>query len=278
MKIIDAHQHFWKYNKQDFAWITDDMQVIQKDFLPEDFLPVYQQNNIDSCVAVQVNQTEEENFFFLQLAEQFNFIKGIVGWIDLQADDIEERLSFFSKYKKLKGFRHILQGETNRALMLEKKFINGIRCLKQFNFTYDILIREDQLQYALKFVKHFPEQLFVIDHLAKPLIKQGEIESWKKSIQQFKPFQNVCCKISGMVTEADWNNWNNETFKPYMDIVVETFGTNRIMFGSDWPVCLVAADYNKVLEIVKHYFSFFSKDEQQQFFSSNAIDFYNLKD
>lgn len=278
MQKIDAHQHFWKYNQQDFAWITDDMHVIQKDFLPDDLLPIYQQHNIDGCVAVQVNQSEEENLFFLNLADQFDFIKGIVGWIDLPAVNIEERLAFFSKHKKIKGFRHILQGETNRALMLEEKFLNGISQLKKFNYTYDILIYTDQLQYALEFVQKFPDQLFVIDHLAKPLIKQQEIEDWKKSIQQFKSFENVYCKISGMVTEADWNNWSNQTFKPYIDVVAETFGTNRIMFGSDWPVCLVAANYDEMFAVVENYFSSFSKDEQGKFFGENAIRFYNLKD
>ena len=276
MQVIDAHQHFWKYNATDFDWITDEMAVIKKDFLPQDLSAIYQQNNIDGCIAVQVNQTEEENFFFLNFAEHFNFIKGIVGWIDLQADNIYDRLDFFYQYKKIKGFRHILQGESNRKLMLEKKFSHGISALKKFGFTYDILIFPDQLQYALELVKMFPDQLFVIDHLAKPLIKDNEIEDWKKSIQSFKIFENVYCKISGMVTEADWKNRNAKTFKPYIDVVVETFGTNRIMYGSDWPVCLVAAEYKDVLQIVKNYFSVFSRDEQAMFFGGNAIKFYNL--
>ena len=274
MQVIDAHQHFWKYNKEDFDWITDEMAVIRKDFLPEDLIKVYKKNNIDGCIAVQVNQSEEENFFMLNLANQFDFIKGIVGWVDLQADNIEERLQFFSQYKSIKGFRHILQGEKNRALMLEKPFLNGIRLSKKFGFTYDILIYPNQLNYAVEFVKDFPDQLFVIDHLAKPLIKQQEILNWKKSIQQFKTFENVYCKISGMVTEADWKNWSNETFKPYLDTVVATFGTKRIMFGSDWPVCLVAAGYNQVLQITNNYFSSFSTDEQESFFSNNAKNFY----
>ncbi len=276
MQKIDAHQHFWKYNLQDFTWITSDMHVIQKDFLPEDLLPVYKQNNIDGCIAVQVNQTEEENFFLLNLAEHFSFIKGIVGWVDLQTDNIEERLTHFFQHKKIKGFRYILQGEENRALMLETKFINGIRQLKNFGFTYDILIFPDQLNYALELVRLCNDQLFVIDHLAKPLIKQSEIESWKKSMQQFKTLENVYCKISGMVTEADWKLWSKETFKPYIDVIIETFGINRIMFGSDWPVCLVAAEYHQTLEIVRDYFATFSVNEQALFFGGNAEKFYNL--
>ncbi|MBV9961118.1 MAG: amidohydrolase family protein [Parafilimonas sp.] len=276
MKIIDSHQHFWKYNNKDFDWITDDMSVIQKDFLPGELQSIYKENNIEGCVAVQVNQTEEENNFFLNLANQFDFIKGIVGWVDLMADDIEDKLSYWSQYKKIKGFRHILQGAKDRALMLTPVFKNGIGCLSKYNFTYDILIYPDQLVYALALAVRFPNQKFIIDHLAKPYIKFGDTEQWKKDMEAFKICQNVYCKISGMVTEADWNDHSLQTFKPYLDVVTETFGTKKIMFGSDWPVCLVAASYKNVLQIVKDYFSSFSINEQKDIFSNNAIEFYNL--
>ena len=182
MNIIDAHLHFWKYNNKDFDWITDDMSVIKKDFLPDELQSIYQTNNVEGCVAVQVNQTEEENNFFLDLANQFDFIKGIVGWVDLMADDVEHKLAYWHQHKKLKGFRHILQGEKDRALMLKPSFKNGISLLNKFNLTYDILIYPDQLKYALELVKLFPKQKFVIDHLAKPYIKAGEIDQWKKDI------------------------------------------------------------------------------------------------
>ena len=276
MKIIDAHQHFWKYNSKDFDWISNEMSVIRKDFLPEELQVLYKENNVEGCVGVQVNQTEAENNFFLNYADEFSFIKGAVGWIDLMADDIEDKLTYWHQYKKLKGFRHILQGEKDRAFMLLPAFEKGISFLKKFDFTYDILIFPDQLQYTLEFVKSFPEQKFVIDHLAKPYIKANKIDQWKKDMQAFKNFENVFCKISGMVTEAEWKNHSLETFKPYIDIVVEIFGTKRIMFGSDWPVCLVAASYEQVLQIVKNYFSSFSANEQEDIFSNNAIEFYNL--
>ena len=205
-----------------------------------------------------------------------DFIKGIVGWVDLMSDDVENRLNYWHHQKKLKGFRHILQGEENRSLMLEPAFKNGISLLNKFQFTYDILIYPDQLQFAVELVKIFPEQKFVIDHIAKPYIKSGEIEQWKLDIQKFKPYENVYCKISGMVTEAEWNNYSSETFKPYLDVVVDTFGSKRIMYGSDWPVCLVAASYKDVMEIVKNYFSSFSINEQEDFFGNNAVRFYNL--
>jgi L-fuconolactonase len=192
------------------------------------------------------------------------------------ADDIEDRLNHWSRYKKLKGFRHILQGEKNRSLMLEPAFKNSISKLEKWNFVYDFLIYPDQLQFASKLVQAFPNQKFVIDHLAKPYIKSGEIKQWENDIRSIKSCENVFCKISGMVTEADWKNFSNQTFKPYLDVVTETFGTNRLMYGSDWPVCLTAASYTTDLQIAKDYFSSFSIEEQENIFCNNAEYFYNL--
>lgn len=276
MARIDAHQHFWIYEKERHAWINDEMQLIQKDFMPDDLRPILQQNNFDGCVLVQVDQTEEENIFQLNNAERVDFIKAVVGWVDLQSAVVEERLQHYQQFEKMKGFRHILQGEEDRALMLKPAFKNGISLLHKYNYTYDILIFPDQLPYACELVKSFPDQRFVIDHIAKPYIKDQKIDDWKKNMTQFKSCENVYCKVSGMVTEADWLNWQHKDFVPYINVVVETFGTKRIMFGSDWPVCLVAASYEKMLGIVEEYFSSFSKDEQNDFFGNNAISFYNL--
>jgi L-fuconolactonase len=276
MQRIDAHQHFWLFDKDRHGWINDDMQVIQKDFMPAHLQPILQQNNIDGCVLVQVDQTEQENAFQLNNAEQYDFIKGVVGWVDLQSKNIEERLQYYQQYKKMKGFRHILQGEADRALMLKPAFRHGISLLNKYDYTYDILIFPDQLKYAYELVQSFPDQRFVIDHIAKPYIKDKEVDEWKKDLFLFKNCANVYCKISGMVTEADWKQWKQEDFTPYLDAVTETFGTNRIMFGSDWPVCLVAASYEKMMGIVNDYFFSFSKKEQDAFFGNNAIKFYNL--
>lgn len=276
MKIIDAHQHFWNYNNKEFDWITDDMSVIRKDFLPTDLEVIINKNHVEGCVTVQVDQTEKENEILLSYAEKFDFIKGVVGWVNLMAADIEDKLLYWHQHKKLKGFRHILQGEKDRAFMLQPAFKNGISLLKKFDFTYDILIYPDQLKYALELTSSFPDQKFIIDHLAKPYIRSGEIEQWKKDIEVFKSHENVYCKISGMVTEANWNDHSLQIFKPYLDIVTETFGTKRIMFGSDWPVCLVAASYTEVLEITQHHFSSFSINEQLDIFCINAVTFYEL--
>jgi L-fuconolactonase len=276
MPSIDAHQHFWKFDPVRDSWITDDMAVIQKDFMPADLQPLLAANGLDGSVIVQSDQSEEENDFQLANAAANDFIKGVVGWVDLQSHQVENRLIHYKQFKKMKGFRHVLQGETDRALMLKPAFKRGVGILEKFGFTYDILIFPDQLQYVPAFVAAFPNQPFIIDHIAKPFIKDGKMEDWKKDMQAVAGFENVSCKISGMVTESDWKKWTPADFKPYLDVIVDAFGIKRIMFGSDWPVCLVAASYSEMMNIVKDYFSSFSQNEQDLFFGNNATSFYNL--
>ncbi len=273
--IIDAHQHFWKYDAVKHSWIDDAMANIRKDFLPSDLKPILHQNNVVGTIAVQADQTETETDFLIALANEYSFIKGIVGWTDLRANNIADRLEFYAQFNTIKGFRHILQGE-EPSFMLQPAFINGIKALNQSRFTYDILVFPKHLTAALELVKQFPNQAFVIDHIAKPYIKAGLIDEWKKDIKAIAQLENVYCKISGMVTEADYLQWKPTDFKPYLDVVVEAFGTKRIMFGSDWPVCLVAAAYQKMLGIVQTYFAFFSAEEQLFFFRKNAEQFYQL--
>lgn len=273
---IDAHQHFWRFDPVRDSWIDDSMKTIQRDFLPGDLEPILLKNGFDGCVSVQSDQSSAENIFHFQLAEQFGFIRAIVGWVDFQAADIEDQLSAYRKFEKLKGFRHVLQGEKQRDFMLRPAFKRGISYLQRFGYTYDVLIFPDQLVYAVEFVRSFPDQPFVVDHLAKPYIKKGEIAQWRKDITELAQFNNVYCKVSGMVTEADWSSWKHADFKPYLDAVTDSFGTERIMFGSDWPVCLVAAGYEDIVDIPAKYYSSFSKDEQQAIFGENAKRFYNL--
>ena len=275
MQVIDSHQHFWKYNPERHSWISEEMAAIQKDFLPDNLKDVLLKNKVYGCITVQVDQNEEETNWMLSLAEGHPFIKGIVGWVDLQAPNIIERLQYFSSFPKLKGFRHILQAE-EPSFLQQPSFVRGISYLKNFNFTYDILIYPQHLKAALELVKKFPKQKFVINHLGKPAIAKGHYCGWEKDIKSLSEFENVYCKISGMVTEANWNTWTSENLRPYLDTVVKTFNTKRIMFGSDWPVCLLAASYEKWLQTVQQYFSSFSKNEQEDFFSGNAKQFYNL--
>ena len=273
---IDSHQHFWKFDAVRDSWITDDMSVIQKDFFPADLRSVLQANGIDGCVTVQADQSEEQNAFLLEQATGNDFIKGIVGWVDLRAENVSERLAHYSEFNLMKGFRHVLQGEADRALMLKPEFMRGIAALAQYNFTYDILIFADQLKYIPEFVAAFPEQKFVIDHIAKPKIKEHDIDEWTKDMMEVAVHDNVYCKVSGMVTEADWKNWKTADIIPYMDVVLEAFGPDRIMYGSDWPVCLVASSYERMYRMLTEYFSTFTTEEQDQFFGANAIQFYNL--
>jgi L-fuconolactonase len=274
--IIDAHQHFWKFDPQRDIWMTDEMMVLRKDYLPEDIRTIFIHNRISSSVIVQADPSENENQFLLRLAEQYHFIKGVVGWIDLESEELEEKLKYYQGFPVMKGFRNLLQDEKQRDSMLNPAFQRGVGILNRHGYSYDLLIRPDQLGFAEKLVSTFPDQRFVIDHLAKPYIKHWIISEWKLAIKRFAPYQNVYCKISGMVTEADWEYWSTYDFRPYMDAVVETFGTKRIMFGSDWPVCLLAGTYDDVKQIAEDYFSSFSGAEQSDFFGGNAMAFYHL--
>lgn len=276
MAGIDSHQHFWKFDPVRDSWIDEKMVTIQRDFYPADLKGLLDANELEGSVVVQSDQSEKENDFQLENASKNAFVKGVVGWVDLQANNVHDRLAHYSQFKKMKGFRHVLQGEKQRDFMLRPAFKKGISELHAFGFTYDILIYPDQLSYTEEFVKSFPYQPFVIDHIAKPYIKDKKIDQWKKEIQALGKYENVSCKISGMVTEASWENWEKEDFRPYLDVVLETFGTHRIMFGSDWPVCLVAASYNQVVDLVKDYFLKLSVNEQEAFFRKNAERFYKL--
>ncbi|SNR30779.1 L-fuconolactonase [Lutibacter agarilyticus] len=275
--IIDSHQHFWKYEPIKHEWIDDAMSVIRKDFMPSDLQKVYAENGIDGCIAVQADQTLEETDFLLDLADKNDFIKGIVGWVDLRAENIEEVLETYSKYPKLKGFRHVVQGEPDHNFLLRPDFLRGIAALEKYDFTYDILVFPHQLGAVLELVKRFPNQKFVIDHIAKPYIKAGFYDGWAALMFEIGKCDNVYCKLSGIVTEADYTTWTSEQITPYMKLVLVAFGWKRIMFGSDWPVCLVAGNYNKIKKIVTEFIADFSSTEQASIMGENAKIFYNIK-
>ncbi|WP_432710150.1 amidohydrolase family protein [Pedobacter sp.] len=276
MLKIDGHQHFWKYNPERDDWITEDMAVLREDYLPQQLEPLLKQHGFSGSVVIQSAQNREENIFQLKNAVKHEFIKGVVGWVDLQAEDIEKRLESLMPYEKLKGFRHVLQGEKDRALMLSPAFQRGISALTRYGYTYDLLILPDQLVYARELVSAHPNQAFIVDHLAKPAIKAQDIDEWAEDIKSLAQHENVYCKASGMVTEADMQHWKKEDFRPYLDVLFETFGTGRLIFGSDWPVCLLAASYAEVFGVMDAYLKSFSKDEQAQFWGLNALDFYQI--
>lgn len=274
---IDSHQHFWKYDAVRDAWITEEMRVIRRDFLPGNLAPECAANCIDATIAVQADQSEKETLFLLELAESDPLIAAVVGWIDLCAPRVAERLQFFSRYEKLRGFRHIAQAEPDDRFLVRPDFLSGARLLHQFNFTYDVLIYPKQLPAALALVAAIPEQHFVLDHLAKPEIKTGRRKEWEAQIREITQNPNVYCKLSGMVTEADWRSWKKEDFEPYLDVVFEAFGVDRLMFGSDWPVCLVAASYAQVVEIIEDYVKKNIPAAKEAIFGENASRFYGLK-
>jgi L-fuconolactonase len=276
MKKIDSHQHFWKYDSQKQSWIDDEMAVIRRNFLPEDIKKEFNKNQIEGCVAVQADQSLEENNFLLNLSREHSFIKAIVGWVDFRSVDLIEQLEKYAEEPVVKGFRHIVQGEKDPNFLLRSNFLKGISSLKQFDFTYDILVFPHQLGAVLEFVKKNPNQKFIIDHIAKPYIRDGFFEGWAVLIREIGACQNVYCKISGMVTEADYTLWNYSQLLPYLDVILESFGTKRICFGSDWPVCLVAADYSEVVTVAKNFASGLSVSEQEDFWANNAIRFYNF--
>jgi L-fuconolactonase len=275
--IIDSHQHFWHYDAARDSWITDEMSVLKRDFLPADLQQEFAANRIEGCVAVQAAQSEEETLFLLELAQKHPFVKGVVGWCDLRDANLPARLEYFSQFEKLCGFRHVVQSEPDDDFLLREDFLRGIALLKSFNFTYDILIYPKQLPAAIKFVEKFPEQAFVLDHIAKPFIKAQIIEPWAAQIRELAQHKNLYCKVSGMVTEADWYTWQSDNFKAYLDVVFEAFGTDRIMYGSDWPVCLLAATYKQIKGTLAGYTSNLSALERVKIFSLNARHFYKLK-
>lgn len=273
--MIDSHQHFWKYDPQKFSWITEEMMMIRKDFLPADLAPVLKENGFDGCVAVQADSTHEETLFLLSLAEKFDFVKGVVGWVDFTAPDLDDQLQHYRTFPKLKGFRHIAQAEP-RGFLVHPEFVAGVRRLASQNFTYDLLVYHHQLDDALAFVASVEEVPVVVDHLAKPSIRTREKTHWELQMASLSTFQNVYCKLSGMVTEANWHHWKYEDFVPYLDELMETFGPDRLMYGSDWPVCLVAASYEEQLSIVQQYIATLSPSEKERIMGGNAERFYNL--
>jgi L-fuconolactonase len=274
---IDSHQHFWTYNPARHGWIDDNMGVLKRDFLPEELAGELDAAKIGASIAVQADQSEQETLFLLDLATRSRSIAGVVGWIDLASPAIDERLRFFSQFEKLCGFRHVVQSEPDDRFVVQPDFMRGISRLQEFGFTYDILIYPRQLPAAIELVGKFPGQRFVVDHLAKPEIKTKNIATWARHLGDIARSANVYCKLSGLVTEADWRRWTPTDFDPYLEVVFEAFGADRLMFGSDWPVCLLAASYQQVKQIVEEYLDRKAPTEREKIFGANAIRFYDLK-
>ena len=274
---IDAHQHFWRYDEREYGWIDDSLAALRRDFLPADLKPELECNGFQGCVAVQARQTLEETRWLLELAERAPFILGVVGWVDLRSPRVRFELESLGRYPELVGVRHIVQGESDERFLLQPDFLRGIAMLEEFDLAYDILIHTRHLPVAVEFVTKFPRQRFVLDHLAKPPIKSGAIDVWARGIQGLAAFSNVYCKVSGLVTEADWQAWKPEDMWPYLDAVFECFGPSRLMIGSDWPVCMVAGSYSRVMNLTKDYLGKYAEKERNAVLGENAATFWRLK-
>ncbi len=273
---IDAHQHFWRYKPDEYGWIEDSMAALRRDFLPDDLKPVLETCGFDGSVVVQARQSLEETSWLLDLAEHSPWILGVVGWVNLQSPDVRSQLEALSRNRKLVGIRHIVQSEPDDRFLLRQDFLRGISILEEFNLAYEILIYTKHLPVAAEFAKCFPRQRFILDHLAKPPIKTGNIDSWAEGISRLAAFPNVFCKLSGLVTEADWQHWNPEQIVPFLDVAFESFGSDRLMIGSDWPVCLLAASYARAVNVVKNYLLQKRPECQDQVLGANARRFYGL--
>ena len=274
--VIDAHHHFWNYTPKEYGWISDEMKVLRRDFTPDDLRREIAAAGVDGVVSVQARQTVEETHWLLELAGANDFIRGVVGWAPLVSPDVGRDLERFAANPKLKAVRHVLQDEPDDGYALRDDFNRGIAELKRFNLRYDILIFERQLPPAIKLVDRHPEQVFVLDHVAKPRIKAGEIDAWRNGMKELAKRGNVFCKVSGMATEADWRQWTPAQLRPYFDVALDAFGPRRLMFGSDWPVCLVACDYGRWVKTVRDFAAGLSPAEQARLFGGTATEAYGL--
>lgn len=272
---IDAHQHFWNYDHREYDWIDDAMASIRRDFLPAELKPLLENNGFQGSIVVQVRQTLEETHWLLKLAEDNPFILGVVGWVDLRSPRLHAQLESLAGKPKLVGIRHIVQNEPE-GFLLQPDFLRGISILAEFDIAYDLLIYSKHLPIAVEFVRRFPRQRFVLDHLAKPPIKSGAIDLWARGIRELASFPNVQAKVSGLVTEADWQAWKPEEVRTYLDVAFECFGPGRLMIGSDWPVCTVAASYERTMNLVRDYLSRYAAEEREAVLGGNAAKFWRL--
>ena len=273
---IDSHHHFWKYSAEEYPWISDSMAALRRDFLPAHLKAEIAAVGIDGVVSVQARQTIGETEWLLSLADGNDFIKGVVGWLPLADAGVREVIAKFAANPKLRAVRHVVQDEPDDRFILGADFNRGVSMLEDFGLVYDILILERQLASSIEFVDRHPQQVFVLDHIAKPRIGDNAIEPWRANIRELARRPNVFCKVSGMVTEADWKTWSEEQLRPYFDVVIEAFGPRRLMFGTDWPVCLAASGYARWVEVVKEFAAGLSADEQEWLFGKTAVLAYGL--
>jgi L-fuconolactonase len=274
---LDSHQHFWRYHSAEHGWMDDRMAVLKRDYLPENLQPLLSLAKVDGTIAVQARQTLEETNWLLELASQNDFIKGVVGWVNLRSPELRGQLEKFAKHPKFVGVRHVVHDELDDEFMLRADFRRGLAQLREFGLTYDLLLFPKHLSVAAKLVAGFPTQKFVLDHLGKPRIGEKLFSPWQEDLAALAKFPNVHCKLSGMVTETHWNQWRSEDFQRYLDIALAAFGADRLMIGSDWPVCNLSGDYATVMKIVTDYIAALPAAARAKILGKNCAHFYNLK-
>ncbi len=276
MMTLDSHHHFWRYTPAEYGWIDDAKKLIRRDFLPADLQAVLSAAKIDGAISVHARQSLAETDWLLSLADQHDFLRGVVGWVPLASAGVEAVLQEYASNQKLRGVRHVVHDEPDDQFILGDAFNRGVSLLKKFDLRYDILIFEKHLPATIEFVDRHPQQVFIVDHIAKPRIKTGEIDAWKRNLIELAKRPNVYCKLSGMVTEADYNTWTPAALKPYFDVVLNAFTPSRVMYGSDWPVCLVAAGYQTWVDTVRDWTKPLSATEQARIFGQTASEAYGL--
>jgi L-fuconolactonase len=273
---IDAHQHFWRYTAAEYGWINEQMAFLRSDFLPRDLKRLLDDNGFEGSIAVQARQSLEETRWLLELAEENNFIQGVVGWVDLCSSQLRGQLEELASHKKLIGVRHVVQDEPDDEFMLRLDFRRGIGQLEEFGLAYDLLLQPRHLPVAVQLVQEFPAQTFVLDHLAKPAIADGTLEPWRRDIRELAKFPNVFCKLSGMVTEARWRQWKQDDFRAYLDVVLDAFGPSRLMIGSDWPVCTLSADYEHAIGVALEFVQQLTETEREGILGENCARIYRI--
>jgi len=274
--MIDSHQHFWQVGRFDYPWMSSDLGVLYRDYLPHDLAPILKQNDVAQTVLVQASNSIAESRWLLELADANSFIAGVVGWVDLMSADGEAQLNELSAHPKFKGVRHLVESEPEDDWLIKRAVLSGLRRLATYDLSYDLLVHTRHLRHVPEVAESCPELRFVIDHLAKPPIAQNEIKEWARALKPVADYQNIHCKLSGLVTEANWSSWQTNDLRPFVDCVLELFGPERMMFGSDYPVCLLAASYDRVLDAFQELLKYLSDSDRDKIFSKNAAAFYRL--
>ena len=276
--IVDSHQHFWQVGRFDYPWMSREVEVLYRDYLPPALEPILKRCGIEKTILIQASNTLDETRWLLSLADQYPFIAGVVGWVDLTSREVGQQLDEFVAHPKFKGVRHLVESEPADDWLIQESVLEGLRRLARYGLSYDLLVHTRHLRHVSQIAESCPELRLVIDHMAKPPIASGEISEWAREIKKVAGHANIFCKLSGLVTEADVNSWRTEDLKPFVETSLEFFGPRRMMFGSDWPVCLLAASYDRVLEAFQSLLAELSDEDRSSIFSKNATEFYRIQE